>query len=132
MHFYTIKFNNVIIMKKTEKISLRITEKLKSEISKYAKLRGISTGQLIRDWIEVFTSNQVHNSPTHYYRHIDGRQFSNMKIACEELKLSSHAFRKLVKLNVIEKINFEQHQAKEHGNEIQTTTRRRGIETNRI
>ena len=56
----------------------------------------------------------------HYYLLSDDRQFPNMKIACDELKLSSHAFRRLVKADVIKKINIDQDQAKEYGDELQT------------
>ena len=46
-------------MNKTGKITIRTTELLKTEIEQYAKLKGISTGKLIRNWVEVLLQNQL-------------------------------------------------------------------------
>ena len=51
-------------MNQDEKITFRASKQLKNELAYYAKLQGISTGQLIRNWIQVFINNQVSNSTT--------------------------------------------------------------------
>ena len=46
-------------MKKTGKITFRATEELKTRISQYAKLKGVSAGKLIHDWIKILLENQL-------------------------------------------------------------------------
>ena len=41
-----------------------------------------------------------------------------MRMACEELSVSSHAFRKLVKRGIVKSINIENDQSKKYGYEI--------------
>ena len=107
-------------MTKTEKITFRADEQLKKRLVHYAELQGISTGQLIRNWIDVIIKNQVLNSTTHSYQTEDGRQFPNMKALCEELKISSHTARKRIKNGVFKKIAIDQDQANKYGDEIPT------------
>ena len=55
----------------------------------------------------------------------NGSRAPNMKTACEELDISSHAFRRLVKSGIIKKIDSEDNWSKEYGNELQTANSRR-------
>ena len=109
---------NVLMMNKTEKITFRADEQYKKMLSHYAELQGISTGQLIRNWIDVIVKNQVLNSSMHVYELQDGRQFPDMKSLCNELKISSHTARKKIKNGVIQKVAIDESHAKKYGNEI--------------
>ncbi len=118
-------------MDKTEKITFRASEQLKSELVHIAELQGISTGQLIRNLIDVIINNQVINSPKHIYQLQDGTQFPDMKSMCKELQISSLTARKRVKKGVIKKITLNPYQTKQYGEEI-STTRSRRTESNRF
>lgn len=119
-------------MKKTKIITLRTTEKLKNEIVHLAKLQGVSSGQLIRNWIEVFIKNQVLNSTKHVYQLSDGRRFPNMKAVCNELNISSHTARKRVISGLIKKITIDPNHANKYGNEKVQTARSGETEKDRI
>lgn len=109
-------------MNKTEKITFRADGQLKQKLTFFAELNGITTSQLIRNWIDVFVKNQVSNSTMHSYLLDDGRQFPNMKALCEELNISSRTARTRVKNGLIKKIETNPHQTQQYGiQEIQTT-----------
>ena len=118
-------------MEHTEKITFRASKQLKDELEKYARLQGISTGQLIRNWINVFLKNQVSNSNKHFYQLQDGREFPDMKMLCQELEISSRTARTRVKNGLIKKMTINPTQTQKYGNEI-PTTRSRETERNRI
>lgn len=106
-----------------EKITFRASKQLKNELAHYAELKGISTGQLIRNWIDVFVKNQISNLTTHSYQIEDGRQFPNLKALCTELNISSHTARKRIKNGVFKKITIDPYQAKKYGDEELQTAR---------
>jgi len=108
----------------SEKITFRASEKLKNELEKYAQLQGISTGKLIRNWINVILENQVLKSSKHIYQIEDGRQFQNMKELCIDLKISSRTARKRIKNCVIKKIDTNPFQTQKYGEEISATKSR--------
>lgn len=107
-------------MNKTEKITFRLDDQLKKQLAHFAELKGISTGKLIRNCIDVIINNPVSNSTIHSYQLDDKRQFPNMKALCNELKISSHTARKRIKNGVIKKITIDPNQANKYGNELQT------------
>ena len=116
---------------KTAKITFRTTKEFKAEISQFAKLQGVSSGQLIRNWINVFLKNQIVNSAKHVYELQNGIQFPDMKSLCENLQISSRTARKRVKNGVIKKITQNPYQTQQYGEEIRTANSR-GTERNRI
>ena len=121
-----------INMNKTKIITFRTTKNQKDEIVRYAKLKGISAGQLLRNWIDVFLNVQVINSTTHAYQLRDGRIFPNMKALCDELIISSHTARKRIKNGKIKKIAIDPTHAKQYGDEEIHTARSRETEKDRI
>jgi hypothetical protein len=54
----------------------------------------------------------------HIYLLPNGSKAPSMKAACEELNISSHAFRRLVKRGIVKRINSENDQSKKYGYEI--------------
>ena len=119
-------------MNKNEKITFRVPERLKHDIVRYAKIKGISSGELIRSWIELIINNQILNFPDHYYQTEDGKCFSDMKTLCNELQISSHTARKRIKSGLIKKITIDPNHANKYGDENVRTTRSRTIEKDRI
>ena len=118
-------------MNQTERITFSATKELKAEISKFAMLQGISSGQLIRNFVEEYLKTQVLHSHSHYYELQDGTQFPNMKVMCQVLKISSLTARKRIKSGVIKKITINTYQTQQYGNEI-STTRSRTTGKNRL
>lgn len=108
-------------MKKETRITFRIGADLKREVDRLAKLKNISSGQLIRNWIDVFTNPQSDKAPLHFYQTDDGKVFTDMKSLCEKLNISSHAARKLIKSEVIKKFIVTKNQAQEYGGKLQIT-----------
>ena len=67
----------------------------------------------------------------HYYILPNGKRVANMKMACEELGISSHAFRRKIKSGVVKKNNSENNWSKEYRDEI-STARSGRTERNRV
>jgi len=108
-------------MKKTEKISFRLTEDLKLKVEQFAKLQGINVSFLVRNWISLFIENIELNNNSHYYELANGKQFPDMKALCEELNISSRTARNRVKKGLIRKLTHNPYQTQKYGGEISVT-----------
>lgn len=117
-------------MIKDSRITLRINSGIKKQIDQLAQLMEISSGQLIRNWIDDSLNKQI-QPQQHFYQLSNGIKLPNMKAVCEELDISSHKVRKLIKRDVIKKIIIENSQANEYGKELPTDNSRR-VERHRI